>query len=47
LCIAEEGAHVEGAERVIHIPIAPALFPAVLATVPLQVFAYEMAVVTR
>ena len=43
--IAEEGAHVEGAEHVIRIPIAPALFQPVLATVPLQVFAYEMAVV--
>ena len=36
---------VEGAEHVIRIPIAPALFQPVLATVPLQVFAYEMAVV--
>ena len=45
IVIAEEGAHVEGAEHVIRIPIAPALFQPVLATVPLQVFAYEMAVV--
>ena len=45
LVIAEEGAHVEGAEHIIRIPIAPALFQPVLATVPLQVFAYEMAVV--
>jgi glucosamine--fructose-6-phosphate aminotransferase (isomerizing) len=45
IVIAEEGAHVEGAEHVIRIPIAPALFQPILATVPLQVFAYEMAVV--
>ena len=45
IVIAEEGAHVEGAEHVIRIPVAPALFQPVLATVPLQVFAYEMAVV--
>jgi glutamine---fructose-6-phosphate transaminase (isomerizing) len=45
IVIAEEGAHVEGAEHIIRIPIAPALFQPVLATVPLQVFAYEMAVV--
>jgi glucosamine--fructose-6-phosphate aminotransferase (isomerizing) len=45
IVIAEEGAHVEGAEHVIRIPVAPALFQPILATVPLQVFAYEMAVV--
>ena len=44
IVIAEEGAHVEGAEHIIRIPVAPALFQPVLATVPLQVFAYEMAV---
>jgi glucosamine--fructose-6-phosphate aminotransferase (isomerizing) len=44
IVIAEEGAHVEGAEHVIRIPVAPSLFQPVLATVPLQVFAYEMAV---
>ncbi|CAB4921584.1 unannotated protein [freshwater metagenome] len=44
IVIAQEGAHVEGAEHIIRIPIVPALFQPVLATVPLQVFAYEMAV---
>jgi glucosamine--fructose-6-phosphate aminotransferase (isomerizing) len=44
IVIAEEGAHVEGAEYIIRIPVVPALFQPVLATVPLQVFAYEMAV---
>ncbi len=44
IVIAEEGAHVEGAEHVIRIPVAPALLQPILATVPLQVFAYEMAV---
>ena len=44
IVIAEEGAHVEGAEHIIRIPVVPALFQPVLATVPLQVFAYEMAV---
>ena len=43
IVIAEEGAHVEGAEHVIRIPVVPALLQPVLATVPLQVFAYEMA----
>ena len=42
--IAEEGAEVTGATHVIRIPVAPALFQPVLATVPLQVFAYEMAI---
>ena len=44
IVIAEEGAVVEGAEHIIRIPVVPALFQPVLATVPLQVFAYEMAV---
>lgn len=44
IVIAEEGAHVEGAEYIIRIPVVPALFQPVLATVPLQVFAYEMAI---
>ena len=44
IVIAEEGAHIEGAEHIIRIPVVPALFQPVLATVPLQVFAYEMAV---
>ena len=44
IVIAEEGAHVEGAEHIIRIPVVPTLFQPVLATVPLQVFAYEMAV---
>ena len=44
IVIAEEGAHVEGAEHIIRIPVVPALFQPILATVPLQVFAYEMAV---
>ncbi|MCX6438601.1 MAG: glutamine--fructose-6-phosphate transaminase (isomerizing) [Actinobacteria bacterium] len=44
IVIAEEGAHVEGAEHIIRIPVVPALLQPVLATVPLQVFAYEMAV---
>ncbi len=44
IVIAEEGAHIEGAEHIIRIPVAPALLQPVLATVPLQVFAYEMAV---
>jgi glucosamine--fructose-6-phosphate aminotransferase (isomerizing) len=44
IVIAEEGAHVEGAEHIIRIPVTAALFQPILATVPLQVFAYEMAV---
>jgi len=44
IVIAEEGAQVTGAEHIIRIPIAPAIFQPILATVPLQVFAYEMAV---
>jgi glucosamine--fructose-6-phosphate aminotransferase (isomerizing) len=42
--IAPEGADVIGAEHIIRIPVASALFQPVLATVPLQVFAYEIAV---
>jgi glucosamine--fructose-6-phosphate aminotransferase (isomerizing) len=44
IVIAEEGVVVEGAEHVIAIPIARPIFQPILATVPLQVFAYEMAV---
>ncbi len=44
IVIAEEGVPVEGAEHIIRIPVVPALFQPILATVPLQVFAYEMAV---
>ena len=44
IVIAEEGAHVDGAEHIIRIPVVSALFQPVLATVPLQVFAYEMAI---
>ena len=44
IVIAPEGAEVIGAEHIIRIPVASALFQPVLATVPLQVFAYEIAV---
>jgi glucosamine--fructose-6-phosphate aminotransferase (isomerizing) len=44
IVIAEEGATVTGAEHTIRVPSAPALMQPILATVPLQVFAYEMAV---
>jgi glutamine---fructose-6-phosphate transaminase (isomerizing) len=44
IVIAEEGAEVIGAAHVIRIPSARALLQPVLAIVPLQVFAYEMAV---
>lgn len=44
IVIAEEGAEVTGAAHIIRIPSAPALLQPILATVPLQVFAYEMAV---
>jgi glucosamine--fructose-6-phosphate aminotransferase (isomerizing) len=44
IVIAEEGATVTGAEHIIRIPVAPALLQPILSTVPLQVFAYEMAV---
>lgn len=43
IVIAEEGAEVTGATHTIRIPSAPALLQPILATVPLQVFAYEMA----
>ena len=45
IVIAQEGDVVVGAEHVIRIPAAPALLQPILATVPLQVFAYEMAVI--
>ena len=44
IVIAEEGVVVEGAEHVITIPVVRPIFQPILATVPLQVFAYEMAV---
>ncbi len=44
IVIAAEGAEVIGAEHIIRIPVASPLFQPVLATVPLQVFAYEIAV---
>ena len=44
IVIAEEGVVVEGAEHVITIPTARPIFQPILATVPLQVFAYEMAI---
>ncbi len=44
IVIAPEGAEVIGAEHIIRIPIASPLFQPVLATVPLQVFAYEIAI---
>jgi glucosamine--fructose-6-phosphate aminotransferase (isomerizing) len=44
IVIAEEGAQVVGAEYVIRIPVTHPLFQPILATVPLQVFAYEIAV---
>jgi glucosamine--fructose-6-phosphate aminotransferase (isomerizing) len=44
IVIAAEGAEVIGAEHIIRIPIASPLFQPVLATIPLQVFAYEIAV---
>ena len=44
IVIAEEGANVVGAEYVIRIPVTNPLFQPILATVPLQVFAYEIAV---
>ena len=44
IVIAEEGAEVVGAEYVIRIPVTEPLFQPILATVPLQVFAYEIAV---
>ena len=44
IVIAQEGDNVVGAEHIIRIPVASPLLQPVLATVPLQVFAYEMAV---
>ncbi len=44
IVIAEEGAEVTGASHTIRIPSASPLLQPILATVPLQVFAYEMAV---
>ena len=44
IVIAPEGAEVIGAEHIIRIPVASPLFQPVLTTVPLQVFAYEIAV---
>lgn len=44
IVIAQDGDRVEGADHIIRIPQANPLFQPVLATVPLQVFAYEMAV---
>jgi glucosamine--fructose-6-phosphate aminotransferase (isomerizing) len=44
IVIAQEGDVVVGAEHIIRIPAGPALLQPILATVPLQVFAYEMAV---
>ncbi len=44
IVIAKEGAEVTGAEHVIRIPSSIPLLQPILATVPLQVFAYEMAV---
>jgi glutamine---fructose-6-phosphate transaminase (isomerizing) len=44
IVIAPEGADVVGAEHIIRIPVASPLFQPVLATVPLQVIAYEIAV---
>ncbi len=43
IVIAQDGVHVEGAQHIIRTPVVPALLQPVLATVPLQVFAYEMA----
>ncbi len=44
IVIAEEGAAITGATHVIRIPGSLPLLQPILATVPLQVFAYEMAV---
>ena len=43
IVIAQDGVHVEGAQHIIRTPVVSALLQPVLATVPLQVFAYEMA----
>ena len=44
IAIATEGIEIPGATHVIRIPDSPQLLQPVLATVPLQVFAYEIAV---
>ena len=44
IVIAHEGAEVVGADHIIRIPACSPLFQPILATVPLQVFAYEMAI---
>ena len=44
IVVAQDGVSTVGAEHVIRIPGCSALLQPVLATVPLQVFAYEMAV---
>jgi glucosamine--fructose-6-phosphate aminotransferase (isomerizing) len=44
IAIATEGIQIPGATHVIRIPSSPQLLQPVLAAVPLQVFAYEMAV---
>ena len=44
IVIAAEGVSVIGAEYIIRIPAASSILQPVLATVPLQVFAYEIAV---
>lgn len=43
IAIASEGIEIPGAAHVIRIPSSPQMLQPVLATVPLQVFAYEMA----
>jgi glucosamine--fructose-6-phosphate aminotransferase (isomerizing) len=44
IAIATEGIEIPGATHIIRIPNSPQLLQPVLAAVPLQVFAYEMAV---
>ena len=44
IVIAQESDAVVGAEHIIRIPHTSAIFQPILATVPLQVFAYEMAI---
>jgi len=44
IVIAQESDEVVGADHIIRIPHASAIFQPILATVPLQVFAYEMAI---
>jgi len=43
IAIASEGIEIPGAAHIIRIPNSPQMLQPVLATVPLQVFAYEMA----